>query len=142
MTFFLLPEISGGNVGLAITQILRLISLSQSGVRQTAELENNMTSVERILEYINLKPEEENRCKPNESLEKWPTNGSIEFIDVRLKYAEKGDTILKSLNFRINAGEKVAICGRTGTLYNCRISMLCLVRHLQHFMLYLQLEIC
>lgn len=99
---------------MAITQILRLISLSQSGVRQTAELENNMTSVERIMEYINLKPEEEPPHKANEPLEKWPTNGSIEFINVRLKYAEKGEAILKSLNFKINAGEKVAICGRTG----------------------------
>lgn len=105
---------SGGNVGLAITQILSLISLSQWGVRQTAELENNMTSVERIMEYINLQPEEPQTNDLNQTPKNWPTNGLIEFMNVSLKYTENGDCILKSLNFQINAGEKVAICGRTG----------------------------
>ncbi|XP_055302412.1 probable multidrug resistance-associated protein lethal(2)03659 [Sitodiplosis mosellana] len=109
-------EITGGNVGLAITQILSLISLSQWGVRQTAELENNMTSVERIMEYINLQPEEDKAhddsiSKPPEN---WPANGVIEFINVSLKYTEKGDRILNSVNFKVHAGEKVTICGRTG----------------------------
>lgn len=77
-----------------------------------------MTSVERIMEYVNLQPEE-TTVKARESiktLEKWPTHGVIEFINVNLKYTDtqKGDHILKSLNFKINAGEKVAICGRTG----------------------------
>lgn len=111
---YIFIEISGGNVGLAITQILSLISLSQWGVRQTAELENNMTSVERIMEYINLKPEEEKLCEKHEPIEEWPTDGCIEFIDVSLKYTENGNQILNSLNFKINSGEKVAICGRTG----------------------------
>ena len=100
-------------MGLVITQILSLISLSQSGVRQTAELENNMTSVERILEYVNLQPEED-KTNGDEAIENWPTNGSIEFINVSFKYTEKGDRILKSLNFKINAGEKVGVVGRTG----------------------------
>lgn len=126
---------SGGNVGLAITQILSLMSLSQWGVRQTAELENNMTSVERIMEYVNLEAEEKTKSNDkngkvqnrwngqmngksnenmDEALEKWPKNGAIEFIDVSLKYSEKGDRMLKSLSVTIDAGEKVAICGRTG----------------------------
>lgn len=106
-------ETTGGSVGLAITQITQLISLSQSGVRQTAELENNMTSVERILEYVNLQPEED-KTNGGEALENWPTNGAIEFLNISLKYTEKGDRILKSINFKINAGEKIGVVGRTG----------------------------
>lgn len=83
-------------------------------MRQTAELENNMTSVERILEYVNLQPEEDKTSDDFKALENWPTSGSIEFINVSLKYAEKGDRILKSLNFKIDAGEKVGVVGRTG----------------------------
>lgn len=106
---------SGGNVGLAITQILLLISLSQWGVRQTAELENNMTAVERLMEYINLDGEEdvpiEQQCEVPKA---WPSNGTIEFNNLSLKYAEKSEYELKSLNFNVASGEKISICGRTG----------------------------
>lgn len=111
---FFIVGVSSGNVGLAITQILSLISLSQWGVRLSAEVENNMTSVERIMEYVDLEPEEKPVEKSIESLNKWPTSGSIEFTNVSLKYAEKGATMLKSLSVKINSGEKIGICGRTG----------------------------
>lgn len=47
----------GGYVGLAITQAIGLINMIQWGIRQAAELENNMTSVERVMEYVNVPQE-------------------------------------------------------------------------------------
>lgn len=90
--------------------------MSQWGMRQTAELENCMTSVERVAEYIDLKPEppletDENDCK---RLTDWPSSGSIAFSNISLKYDDSGDAILKSMNLSIKSGEKVGIVGRTG----------------------------
>lgn len=51
-SFLVIPgNKTGGDVGLAITQSLGLTGMFQWGMRQSAELENQMTSVERISEY-------------------------------------------------------------------------------------------
>lgn len=70
---------------------------------------------------MKLKPEEipiDTNNKSNRLLHsKWVKDGCIEFKNVSLRYTETGDRILKSLNFKINAGEKIAVCGRTGTVF-------------------------
>jgi hypothetical protein len=47
----------GGDVGLAITQATGLTGMLQWGIRQMAEMENQMTSVERVLEYTAVQSE-------------------------------------------------------------------------------------
>ena len=48
----------GGEVGLAITSCVVLIDKLQYGVMQSAQVENLMTSAERVMEYSKLKPED------------------------------------------------------------------------------------
>ncbi|XP_065361003.1 probable multidrug resistance-associated protein lethal(2)03659 [Calliphora vicina] len=106
---------NSGDVGLAILQSCALVGMCQWGMRQTAELENNMTSVERVLEYTNLPPEASaevaEEIKP---VETWPNKGRIEFIDFHLRYNPNEGCILKNLNFTIEPKQKVGIVGRTG----------------------------
>ncbi|XP_035703251.1 multidrug resistance-associated protein 4 isoform X2 [Folsomia candida] len=103
----------GGNIGLAISSVLTLMGSFQWGMRQSAETENFMTSVERAQEYVKLESEaplesNSNKKPPSD----WPIGGQIRFQNVFLTYGEK--PVLKNLTFEIGAKEKVGIVGRTG----------------------------
>ena len=112
---FMGTESYGGNVGLAITQALGLTGMFQWGMRQSAEMENQMTSVERVMEFSNLESEPPLDTPEEEKIDKeWPRRGEVVFDKLSLKYKEDDPPVLKEISFSIRAEEKVGIVGRTG----------------------------
>ncbi|XP_055536676.1 ATP-binding cassette subfamily C member 4-like isoform X2 [Wyeomyia smithii] len=108
-------DIVSGNVGLVVTQVLNLIGMCNWGIRQTAELENQMTSVERVLEYAGLEPEKQTTEKaPQDIPEQWPQQTGISFHNVSLRYTADAEPVLKNVSFEIKPKERVGIVGRTG----------------------------
>lgn len=99
-----------GNVGLALLYCLTLIGNFQFGICQTAELENLMTSVERIKEYCDISPEDE----ADSQEVNWPEQGGIYFKDLSLKYSESENCVLNKITFEVKPKEKIGIVGRTG----------------------------
>ncbi|KAK0158239.1 hypothetical protein PV328_009270 [Microctonus aethiopoides] len=105
----------GGNVGLAITQSIGLTGMFQWGMRQSAELENQMTSVERVKEYTNLESEPPMESQPDKKPPNdWPQQAKIQFKNVYLSYAPMEQPVLKNLNLTIEPRERIGIVGRTG----------------------------
>ncbi|CAG9863581.1 unnamed protein product [Phyllotreta striolata] len=105
----------GGNVGLAVTQAIGLTGMFQWGMRQSTELENQMTSVERILEYNNIEKEGQLESDPDKKPPaSWPEKGKLEFRQLFLKYFPQDPFVLKDLTFLIQPKEKIGIVGRTG----------------------------
>jgi ATP-binding cassette, subfamily C (CFTR/MRP), member 4 len=108
--------IPGGNVGLAITQIIGLIGMTQWGIRQTSELENQMVSVERVLEYAELPSEEKSGHEvKTKAPSGWPSKAEIEFSNLSLFYNDEPKPAINALNFSIKSQEKIGIVGRTGS---------------------------
>ncbi|KAG6461025.1 multidrug resistance-associated protein 4 isoform X1 [Manduca sexta] len=116
--------IFSGNVGLAISQTLILTGMLQFGVRQTAEVISQMTSVERILQYTHIEREPQWDKGARETPKDWPWNGRIEFRNCFMKYSPEDLPVLKNLNLIIESGWKVGIVGRTGAGKSSLISSL------------------
>ncbi|XP_013196145.2 ATP-binding cassette sub-family C member 4 [Amyelois transitella] len=108
-------DMEGSQIGLAITQSISLTGIFQWGMRQSAEMENQMTSVERVLEYTKL-PQEPALQTPEEKRPShgWPREGAINFQNLSMKYAPEGSYVLHKLTFNIKPQEKIGIVGRTG----------------------------
>lgn len=104
---------TGDRIGLAITQTLTLTGLLQWGIRQSAEVSNYLTSVERMLEYSQLKPEKQPEIISNVK-NGWPSRGSIKFNKVVYRYSIESEPVLHGLTFSIEPKEKIGIVGRTG----------------------------
>jgi ABC-type multidrug transport system fused ATPase/permease subunit len=103
--------ISPGVAGLLTLYAMNLWAFLNWGVRILADLEARMTSVERIRFLISLKPEADNAAV----VPHWPTRGEIEFEQVVARYSPQLPVILKGVSFRIEAGQRVGLVGRTGS---------------------------
>lgn len=117
-------------LGLALTQIFNMFTMCQWGMRQTAEVENQMTSVERINEYTDLpsEPALETDADKQPPVE-WPSYGAITFDALSMRYTADGAPVLRDLHFHIAAGEKIGIVGRTGAGKSSMIQALFRLAH-------------
>ncbi|KAG5894556.1 hypothetical protein JTB14_021538 [Gonioctena quinquepunctata] len=109
---FLQDESFGGNIGLSLTQSMLMTGMFQWGMRQWAEFETQMTSVERIQEYADIVPERDNYA--NVPQQSWPERGEINFVNLNLKYSENDSYVLENVYFEVKPGQKIGIVGRTG----------------------------
>ena len=59
-------------------------------------------------------PQEKNTAEINVDPKVWPFKGEIEFKQVKLKYRKNLPKVLKGLSFKVEAGKKIGLIGRTG----------------------------
>lgn len=102
---------------------MAMTGLIQWGMRQSAEVSNQLMSVERVLEYSVLQPEDNLRDPyVDKKLKKgavfplipdtpkgWPNDGLIRFTNVSMRYSEDMEPVLRNLNLLILPAEKVRI---------------------------------
>ncbi|CAF1116191.1 unnamed protein product [Adineta ricciae] len=88
----------------------------QLAIQQLLECDLLMASVERIYQYSQVPPEEDQgghqslvNIEPD-----WPTHGEIDFRNYSLSHRKDLDPVLTNINIKIKSAEKVGIIGRTG----------------------------
>ncbi|KEY72370.1 hypothetical protein S7711_01047 [Stachybotrys chartarum IBT 7711] len=109
--FSVSPSISG----LILSYLVSITQTLLLAVRQVADSQNNMNSVERVHYYAALLEEEAPRDNKYADVPvSWPEQGHISFNNVQMRYRDGLPLILRGLNFEVRAGERVGIVGRTG----------------------------
>ncbi|KAF7375203.1 ABC protein [Mycena sanguinolenta] len=113
-----LSGISPAQIGLILTYTTQLTQNCGVATRQSAELENYMNSVERVVHYSrkDLIPQEAayESDKDHKPPPEWPSHGVVEFKNLKMSYRPGLPNVLHGISMNIHAGEKVGVVGRTG----------------------------
>ncbi|OBS25287.1 hypothetical protein FPOA_05820 [Fusarium poae] len=113
-------QVSPGLVGLAVVHVTTLARSLSDLVMQWTEMETSLGAVSRIYRFTKETPREAERGRGSVALpENWPLSGRITFENVSATYdtgkQETPNLALDSITLTIRAGEKIGICGRTGS---------------------------
>ena len=87
-------------IALCLTYMATLVQLMSMVTRQSAELENNMNAVERVLWYADiasLPQEPAHELPETDPPANWPSEGAIAFKDVLMSYRPGLDPVLKGV---------------------------------------------
>ncbi|PNP80958.1 hypothetical protein FNYG_05425 [Fusarium nygamai] len=107
-------HLSAGMAGLMISYALQITQSFSSLVRATGEVETNIVSAERVIEYTQL-PSEAPYIVPNHRPGiSWPSEGSVDFVHYSTRYRPELGLVLRDLNLSFKPGEKIGVVGRTG----------------------------
>uniref|UniRef100_A0A8C9ZKY6 ATP-binding cassette, sub-family C (CFTR/MRP), member 9 n=1 Tax=Sander lucioperca TaxID=283035 RepID=A0A8C9ZKY6_SANLU len=107
---------SGGLVGLGLTYALTVTNYLNWVVRNLADLEVQMAAVKKVNSFLGTESENyEGSMDASQVPENWPQNGEIKIQELCVRYDPMLKPVLKHVNMFIEPGQKVGICGRTGS---------------------------
>ncbi|XP_033647488.1 ATP-binding cassette sub-family C member 9-like [Asterias rubens] len=104
--------IEPSKVGLAISYTIWVANFMKSAIRFAAETEMQMNAIERVKEYTSVPNENYLGTEPAVD---WPKHGAITMQGISVRYAAELEPVLKNISLTFRSGEKVGICGRTGS---------------------------
>ncbi|XP_030280545.1 ATP-binding cassette sub-family C member 8 isoform X3 [Sparus aurata] len=116
ITNCLYNHLSTGLVGLGLTYALMVSNYMNWMVRNLADMEVQLGSVKRINGLLKTEPENyEGLLTVTQVPDGWPRQGEIKIQNLSVRYDTTLKPVLKNVNAHINPGQKVGICGRTGS---------------------------
>uniref|UniRef100_A0A6Q2YZT6 ATP-binding cassette, sub-family C (CFTR/MRP), member 9 n=1 Tax=Esox lucius TaxID=8010 RepID=A0A6Q2YZT6_ESOLU len=112
-SLYLLPS---ALVGLGLTYALTVTNYLNWVVRNLADLEVQMAAVKKVNSFLSTESENYEGSMDNSQVpEDWPQHGDIKIQDLSVRYDPLLKPVLKHVSAYINPGQKVGICGRTGS---------------------------
>ncbi|ODA76961.1 hypothetical protein RJ55_07478 [Drechmeria coniospora] len=120
-------NIQSGNtafLGVALYNLVTFSSGLQTLVTEWTQVETALGAISRIRSFVMNVKDENLPHEDGEVDESWPEKGAIAISGISASYDSSEEPVLKEISFDIKAGEKVAICGRTGSGKSSLVSTL------------------
>uniref|UniRef100_A0A8D3CPA9 ATP-binding cassette, sub-family C (CFTR/MRP), member 9 n=1 Tax=Scophthalmus maximus TaxID=52904 RepID=A0A8D3CPA9_SCOMX len=108
-------SLRSGMVGLGLTYALTVTNYLNWVVRNLADLEVQMSAVKKVNSFLSTESENYEGSMGKHVPENWPQDGEIKIQDLCVRYDPMLKPVLKHVNAYISPGQKVGICGRTGS---------------------------
>ncbi|KAH8811062.1 putative ABC transporter [Xylogone sp. PMI_703] len=106
---------SVGLVGLALFNLINLGQGLNNVIASWTQLETSIAAVSRIRKFCSSTPIEEDPSEVLIPTPDWPSSGAIAFENVSATYELGKEPVLKDITFNAQAGQKIGICGRSGS---------------------------
>ncbi|KAJ5740408.1 P-loop containing nucleoside triphosphate hydrolase protein [Penicillium malachiteum] len=115
VAFAMKGKSSSNLLGIALFNIVNFSVTLQSLVQEWTGLETSIGGVARIRSYVQQAKTEDLDSEVEVVSTAWPLNGDVEISNVSASYDGYPEPVLRDINLKISAGEKIALCGRTGS---------------------------
>ncbi|KAJ6446792.1 ABC multidrug transporter [Purpureocillium lavendulum] len=104
---------SKGSIGLAMVNLIGFNQTLTLVIDMWTRLETSLGAIARLKWFVrNVKPEDrEGECEDVEP--DWPASGEIELTDVVA--SDDTENVLKGVSMRVKPGQRVGVCGRSGS---------------------------
>lgn len=93
-------------------------------IKEWTTLETSFGAIARLKSFSAHTVSENLPREIEQAPENWPTKGAIEFNTVSASYAPGSDLVLRNFSMSIVAGQKIGICGRSGSGKSSLVSTL------------------
>ncbi|KAL3422989.1 hypothetical protein PVAG01_04736 [Phlyctema vagabunda] len=108
-------SVSPGFTGVALMNVVVFGSNLESLVLYWTILETSIGAVSRVKSFSERTEPESRPGETTTPPEDWPQHGNIEFIKISASYKAAENKALDELSLSIRPGEKLGICGRSGS---------------------------
>ncbi|XP_048355473.1 ATP-binding cassette sub-family C member 9 isoform X9 [Sphaerodactylus townsendi] len=107
---------TSGLMGLGLLYALTITNYLNWVVRNLADLEVQMGAVKKVNSFLNMESENyEGTMELSQVPKDWPQEGEIKIDNLCVRYENNLKPVLKHVKAYIKPGQKVGICGRTGS---------------------------
>lgn len=115
MAMSLRDTATAGSVGVSLLTILSFNTQLSRLVIAWTTLETALGAIARCMNFERTTASEDLPGEDAALPSAWPASGSLELDNLDARYNSDGEDVLKGISVSIEAGEKVGICGRSGS---------------------------